>query len=133
MSARTAPLSTRDEVDLYLAAELLGSAADRVRPIEDPPGLHVCPECRGSFVMPGAVHAVLDTAHIRLDLACVNCGWATIAVHAEPELQALEAAMDRSFADLLWTHELVWTANEQVAIERFAAALAADAILPEDF
>lgn len=133
MSARTASHSTGHEVDLFLAAELLGSAADRVCPIESPPGLHVCPGCERPFVVPGAVHAVLDAARVRLDLACVNCGWAATAVHTEQELLAFEGDMGRSFDDLLWTHEVVWTANTQAAIERFAAALAADAIVPDDF
>lgn len=133
MTARTPQFSTGHEVDLLLAAELLGSAADRVCPIEDAPGLHVCPACDGPFVLPGAVHEVIGATQVRLELACANCDWATTAVHADHELTALDLQLDRSFADLLWTLEVVWTANEQAAIERFVAALEAGAILPEDF
>jgi len=133
MVARSAPLSIGHEVDLLLAAELLGSAADRVCPIRDAPGLHVCPACQRPFVLPGAVHAVMGAAQIRLDLACANCDWSTTAVHADHELAALDQQLDRSFADLLWTLEVVWSANEHAAIERFVVALEAGAILPEDF
>jgi hypothetical protein len=133
MAARPAHFSPGHEVDLLLATELLGTAADRVCPPEDPPGLHLCPDCELPFVVPGEVHEVVGAAGVKLDLTCNNCGWATTAVHHDHELTALDLQLDRSFADLLWTLEVVWTANEEAAIGRFAAALAAGAILPEDF
>jgi hypothetical protein len=79
------------------------------------------------------VRDVVGTDRVRLELDCTNCGWTTTAVHHDRELTAFEMALDRSYADLLWTLEIVWIANEESAIERFAAALAAGALLPEDF
>lgn len=133
MAARPAHFSAGHEVDLLLAHELLGAGGDRVFPPDDPPGLHLCPDCRLPFVVPGEVHEVVSSARVRLDLACTNCGWTTTAVHDDDELTALDLQLDRSFADLLWTLEVVWTANEEAAIGRFAAALRAGAVLPEDF
>jgi hypothetical protein len=133
MAVRPASFSPGHEVDLLLANELLGASADRVSPIADPPGLHVCPACEKPFVVPGEVHEVVGAERVRLELGCTNCGWTTIAVHADQELTALEVQLDRTFADLLWTLEVVWTANEDAAISRFAGALDAGAILPEDF
>lgn len=133
MAARPANFSPGHEVDLLLAHELLGAAADRVCPPDDPPGLHLCPDCRLPFVVPGEVHEVVSAARVKLELTCTNCEWTTTAVHDDHELTALDLQLDRSFADLLWTLEIVWTANEEAAIGRFAAALGAGAILPEDF
>lgn len=131
--ARPAHPAHDHQVDTLLASELLGAAAASAGVVQDPPGLHVCPSCDRPFVVPGAVHEVVGAARVKLDLDCTNCGWGTTAVHEDHELTALDMQLDRSFADLLWTLEVVWTANEESAIERFSAALNAGAILPEDF
>ncbi|MFL5845234.1 MAG: hypothetical protein ACJ762_11110 [Solirubrobacteraceae bacterium] len=133
MAARPAHLSPAHEVDALLANELLGSAAGRVSPVQDPPGLHLCPACDKPFVVPGEVHEVIGNDRVKLDLDCTNCGWSELAVHSDQELTALDMQLDRSFADLLWTLEVVWTANEEAAIGRFRASLDAGLILPEDF
>ena len=124
---------TGREVEQLLAAELLGPAAAHVTALEDHHGLHVCPSCHRAFVMPGEVHEVIGSDRVRLELRCANCEWSEVAVHTDRELTALDAQLDRTFADLLWTLEVVWTANEDAAIGRFARALEAGAILPEDF
>jgi hypothetical protein len=120
------------EVDLLLASELLDAAADHEAPQADPAGLHVCPACALPFVVAGHIRELVGVDCVRLELRCTNCGWAAIAVHDDTELAALDRQADRAFADLLWTLEVVWIANEEAAIARFAAALAADAILPAD-
>jgi hypothetical protein len=133
MAVRPASFSSGHEVDLLLASELLGASADRVSPIADPPGLHTCPDCDRPFVVPGEVLEVVGASGVRLELGCTNCGWSTVGVYGDHELTGLDVHLDRSFADLLWTLEVVWMANEEAAIGRFAAALGAGAILPEDF
>jgi hypothetical protein len=134
MAARSPRFSPGHEVDLYLATELLGApAAERVTSLQDPPGLHVCPACQLPFVLPGHVREVVGSDRVRLDLDCVNCGWTETSVRHDRELVSLDMHLDRSYADLLWTLEVVWIANEESAIERFTSALDADAILPEDF
>jgi hypothetical protein len=133
MAVPHAQVSAGREIDLLLAHELLGSAEHRVAPVDDAPGLHICPACAGPFVVPGEIHEVIGNDRVRLDLGCTDCGWLTTAIHSDRALTALDAQLDRSFADLLWTLEVVWTANEEAAIDRFAGALAAGAILPEDF
>lgn len=121
------------DVEQLLTQELLGPRVARSAPIEDPPGLHVCAECDRPFVVPGPVHELVGADRIRLDLVCTNCGAVRTEIHSDQALAALDMQLDRSFADLLWTLEVVWIANEEAAIERFSRALAADAILPEDF
>lgn len=119
------------EVERRLRVELLdrrpgdGASEDR--------GLHVCPACLGPFVVPGRVLEVVAVDRVRLELSCMDCGWKEVAAHGDAELAALDRELDRGFADLLWALEVVWIGNEEERIGRFAAALAADAILPEDF
>jgi hypothetical protein len=133
MAAHPANVRTDHEVDALLASELLGAAAGRVEALPESPGLHVCPSCERPFVVPGRAREVVGVSSVRLELRCTNCGWTDVAVHADEALACLEMELDRSFADLLWTLEVVWTANEEAAIQRFAAAVDAGAILPEDF
>ena len=134
MAARPAPTTpAAHTIDLLLATELLGTSAEPAATLVDPPGLHVCPDCRLAFVIPGQVREVIGTDRVRLELACANCPWTTVSVHHDSELSTLDEQLDRSYADLLWTLEIVWTANEEAAIEQFARALGAGAILPEDF
>ena len=121
------------DVETLLTHELLGPRVQRSAPIEDPPGLHLCTSCARPFVVLGDLREVVGIDQVRIELICTNCGDARIEQHTDWELEALEAQIDRSFADLLWTLEVVWIANEEAAIQRFAAALGANAILPEDF
>ncbi len=93
----------------------------------------MCPACERPFVVPGEVLEVADADHVRLELRCTNCDWGEDTVCTDEDLAALERELDRGFADLLWTLEVLWIGNEEDAIERFSAALTADAILPEDF
>jgi hypothetical protein len=121
-------------VERRLRAEILDAGADpSLRPAPASEGLHVCPSCRGPFVVPGEVYEVVDGDRCRLELRCVDCGWERAGIHAEAELEALDRELDRGYADLLWALEVLWIGNEEDAIERFGRALAADAILPEDF
>jgi hypothetical protein len=128
-----ANVSIRQEFDALLATELLGDRAGKVEALPETQGLHVCPGCEQPFVVPGKAREVVGMDSIRLELRCTNCGWSEVGVHNDESLACLEMELDRSFADLLWTLEVVWTANEEAAIERFSAALGAGLILPEDF
>jgi hypothetical protein len=96
-------------------------------------GLHVCPSCAGAFVVPGDECDVVGERLCRIELYCVDCGWEETAVYSDDELEALDRELDRGYADMLWALEVLWIGNEEQAIERFAAALAVGAILPEDF
>ena len=132
MSARPVQTTPGHEVDLLLAAELLG---DERRPstLPAPTGLQVCPACELPFVVPSGTREIVGIDRLRLDLVCTNCGHARTSIHSDEELAGLDIALDRSFADLLWTLEVVWIANEETAIRAFAAALEDELIVPEDF
>lgn len=133
MRTRPAPFAPGHEIDLMLAVELLHPQVATDRAATDVSGIHMCSVCRLPFIVPRSAREIVGDDRIHVDLDCVNCGWSGTGLHGDEELAALDAQLDHSYADLLWTLEVVWTANEESAIQRFSAALQAGAILPEDF
>ena len=97
-----------------------------------PQGLHVCPACDSPLVQP------LDWAEAgegkwELYLSCPNCFWAHEDVYLEEDIHALEEELDQGLEDMLRDLQRLTQANMADEVERFAAALHADHILPEDF
>ena len=132
MAARPVQTTPGHEIDLLLAAELL-SSEPQASNLPAPAGLQVCPACGLPFVVPGKVREVVGANEVRIDLHCTNCGESRNAVHTDQDLESFDLALDRSFADMLWTLEVIWIANEESAIQRFRSALDAELIVPEDF
>ncbi len=131
-TARTETWSPADEVERRIQAEILDAGTSHGAAVCDY-GLHVCPSCSRPFVVPGDAFETIGERLCRIELFCVDCGWETTEIHSDAELEALDRELDRGYADLLWALEVLWIGNEEEAIERFASALALDAILPEDF
>jgi len=94
--------------------------------------LHDCPSCDRDFVVPAAVHGVED-GWFALDLWCANCGWSESGAYSEPALEALDAALEEDELHLRRTYRILVQTNLIDEAERFARALACDAIGPEDF
>ena len=123
--------SPEREVDLLLA-RLIDEPGQHARSEEHPNALD-CPVCERPFLVPGQVRGVVGVEVVSLEVECANCGWHDTVERTDRDLQSLDMELDRAFADLLWALEIVWTANEQAAIDRFASALHEGHILPEDF
>lgn len=132
-STSIASWTPADEVERRIRVEILGDDGLPFRSLAATDGLHVCPACSGAFVVPGDVYEVVGADRCRLDLRCVDCGWEHTEIHSDIALERLDRELDRGYADLLWALEVLWIGNEEESIARFAEALAADAILPEDF
>ena len=113
-----------------------GKSIEVVRFHEDqvtrPRGLHVCSKCDSELVQPIAWGAV-STESWELTLHCPNCGWLTEGVFGQDEIADLEEELDRGLAAILRDLKRLSDANMADELERFAAALEADLILPEDF
>ena len=124
--------SPAHEVERRIWTEILGRDRDATA-VAPTGGLHVCPACSGAFVVPGEEFDAVGEHLCRIDLYCVDCGWEKTGLYSDAELEALDRELDRGYADMLWALEVLWIGNEEEAIERFAAALSAGAILPEDF
>jgi hypothetical protein len=96
------------------------------------PGLHVCPDCASDLVQP------IDWSEApqglwELILQCPNCFWTDEGVFDQDQVDALEEHLDDGLTDMLSDLRRLTQANMTEEIERFASALNADLILPEDF
>ena len=92
---------------------------------------HVCRFCALPLVQPqDAEPAGRDWL---VQLYCPSCGWSGAALLDQGQMDHLDEAVDAGFALLAAALAQVTRANMQGYVERFTAALAADAVLPEDF
>lgn len=95
-------------------------------------GLHVCPSCDSQLVAPIAWdHA--GPGQWAVTLQCPNCEWWDADVFDEELIERFDEELDRGTEALVRDLLRLMRANMEDAVERFAAALHADAILPEDF
>lgn len=95
-------------------------------------GLHVCPTCASKLVHP-IDWSENDPEHWEVTLRCPECYGCTTGVHHESLVEALDVELDRGTEALLDDLRQLMTANFEDEITRFAAALRADLVLPEDF
>ena len=95
-------------------------------------GLHICPACRGVLVQPREWRDA-GPRHWQLARFCPECWLEGEDRHEQAVMEAFDIALDDGTDILLRAlHELT-TERMQDDVDRFTAALAADALLPEDF
>lgn len=95
-------------------------------------GLHICPECDSELVQP-VDWAEAPNGLWELMLQCPNCFWLEEGLYGQDQVDALEERLDDGLTEMLSDLRRLTQANMSEEIERFAAALNADLILPEDF
>ena len=95
--------------------------------------LQICAECDRPFVVPRSIVDILDADRYLVELGCSNCGHTSLAQHYDEELEALDFELQASADQIREALELISLVDELEQIDRFAAALGADHILPEDF
>ena len=109
--------------------ESLPEPAPAHAPLDD---LHICPECDRTLVYPVEWEEVSPT-HWEVLLRCPNCEWTEVGVYDQATVDNFDEQLDRGSDVLLGDLKRLVQANMEEEIERFSAALAADAIWPEDF
>jgi hypothetical protein len=112
-----------------------GRTIEVVRFYPDDPatqGLHICPECDCELVQP-VDWSEAPQGLWELVLQCPNCFWLDEGVFEQDQVDALEERLDDGLTEMLSDLRRLTQANMCAEIERFAAALQADLILPEDF
>lgn len=128
-SIRRVTLPTGQAVDV-LSVE--GRARDDAGAPATETGLHVCPACASHLVAPVA----WDQAGPRewaVTIQCPNCEWWDADVYDEATVERFDEELDRGTEALVRDLLRLIRANMEEDVERFVAALRADAILPEDF
>jgi hypothetical protein len=103
---------------------------DSEPPIHD--GLQICPECRSDLVQ-AIGWGQVSADQWELELHCPNCGHVRDGVFDQDEVAWFEEELDRGVEAILRDLQRLTHANMADEIDRFAAALTADQILPEDF
>ena len=94
--------------------------------------LHVCPSCSSPLVHPTS-WSESSQERWELQLECPNCWWAETGVYDRDQVEQLEDCLDEGLAEILGDLQRLTEANMSDEIDRFAAALSVDLILPEDF
>jgi hypothetical protein len=94
--------------------------------------LHICPSCNSELVYP-TDWAPAGSRHWHVALRCPECEWNGGGRYGQAVVDRLDEALDQGTESVLDDLNVLVRANMEDQIERFAAALQADQILPEDF
>src|SRR4051794_6374100 len=94
--------------------------------------LHVCPRCDRELVFPVEWSEASPT-HWKVLRRCPNCEWIDVGVFDQSTVDRFDDELDMGTEALIRDLERLTRANMEDEIDRFALALGADAILPEDF
>ena len=115
-----------------VAPEAIAEAARPVEQAGPQHALHVCPECASNLVYPcDWEEAGKDSWNV--SRRCPDCEWTHTGVFEQDLLEAFDEELDRGLEELGADLKRLVRANMAEEIERFAAAVEADAILPMDF
>jgi hypothetical protein len=109
-----------------LADDRAGPASGAVRE------LHECPSCECDLVYPVEWEEVSPT-HWEVLLRCPNCEWNEVGTFDQPTVDRFDKRLDTGTETLIGDLRRLQQANMEEEIVRFARALDAGAILPEDF
>jgi len=105
------------------------SGAVEPRQVDD---LHTCPECDRDLVYPVDWEEASMT-HWEVALRCPNCEWTEVGTYDQATVDRFDEQLDLGTEALVRDLRRLVQANMQDEADRFAAALEANAILPEDF
>lgn len=131
-SGKTIEVVYFKESGLPPPANRRGPAADELPPAEPHQALHVCLECASEFVYPMRWEESGEENWSVL-LHCPNCDLYREGIFTQQTVEGFDEELDRGADTLASDYKRLVQANMADEIEVFAAALAANAILPEDF
>jgi hypothetical protein len=94
--------------------------------------LHVCPSCERQLVYPVDWEEASAT-HWEVELRCPNCEWRHVGTYDQDTVDLFDEELDRGTEHLVRDLKRLTRANMEHEVERFVAALDADAIWPMDF
>jgi hypothetical protein len=95
-------------------------------------GMHICPSCERPFVQP-ASWSEAGPEHWNVSLICHNCDWSGDGIYSDTAVERFDAELDRAADEILADLEELSRSSMSEYVERFAAALHANQLLPEDF
>lgn len=119
------------EVVLFGEAEV-GEPNRTHAPVEPDQDLHVCRDCESQLVYPVEWEEA-GPENWSVLLHCPNCDAVREGVFSQDTVEAFDEELDRGADLLAGDYRRLMRANMAEEIERFAGALQAGALLPEDF
>jgi hypothetical protein len=123
---------TLEVVGAEARAAARDSRGERTRTDERTRDPHRCPLCGSGLVYPTAWRPV-NRSTWEVDLRCPNCELVRLAVLDQEVAECFDDDLDLGAETLVEDLGRLSEANMAEDVERFAAALEADAILPSDF
>jgi hypothetical protein len=129
----TLPSGRSIEVVYFEALETEALAAGAIKSTNEPiDELHICPECDRDLVYPVDWEEASAT-HWAVELRCPNCEWSEVGTFDQATVDRFDEQLDLGTEVLVKDLRRLMQANMEAEADRFAAALDANAILPEDF
>ena len=107
-------------------------SATRNRGATHTDGMHACRECTSALVQPVNWFEQGD-GYWSVELRCPECEWYGRDSYSQSEVDVYDEELDRGGQELIEDLRALTRANMEDEADRFAAALASDSILPEDF
>jgi hypothetical protein len=95
-------------------------------------GMHRCPTCDSILVQPVNWHQQGD-GYWNVELRCPECEGCGSDSYTRAEIDRYEAELNCGGQELIRDLRALTRVNMEDEADRFAAALASDSILPEDF
>ena len=107
-----------------------GSLPTETQPAAHP---HLCRVCDRPFLLPVSIVPLVSADGYVVELLCSNCEDTTVALLDEERMERLDRELDRQTGRIRHALAEMRLADELDRVDRFAAALDAGHILPEDF
>ena len=133
-NVRRVVLPSGKTIEVVYFSEPVPGAEHVPAPAPDPAAgeLHVCPACDAKLVYPTDWEEA-GTDHWQVALRCPNCEWTASGVFSQEVVEWFDEELDRGTEALVADLKRLMRANMADEIDRFVAALEADAVLPMDF
>jgi hypothetical protein len=126
---RRVVLPSGRSIEVVYFEPLADGAVHKTPQLDD---LHICPECDRDLVYPVEWQEASAT-HWEVLLRCPNCEWSELGVYDQATVDRFDETLDNGTESLVRDLRRLVQANMEEEAQRFANALDADAILPEDF
>jgi hypothetical protein len=125
---RRVVLPSGKAIDVVYFPAAAGATPEAAEPVD----LRHCGTCGSDLVYPVEWEEV-GTVYWQVSLRCPNCEWVGTGVFDQRSVDRFDEQLDRGIETMVHDLRRLSHANREEEIERFVAALAADAILPVDF
>jgi hypothetical protein len=131
-SGKTIEVVYFKHADVPPSSDAAAEETETYPPAEADQDLHICLDCESELVYP-VEWQESGPENWSVLLACPDCGIHREGVFSQDTVERFDEELDRGGEELARDYKRLVRANMAAEADRFAAALAADAILPEDF